>query len=639
MKIIGLLFVASCACLGAPTYYPSGLLHTFEAEQTTTASSQRGAVDSFFSVNFPGQGKEFEWREFRSFSDSSHLHRYYELTYLGRRVVGHRLKIHYNWQGWVQYATSSWEWPLSALTSLPAGGVTKEELEQQTRSQLVGKYGYFQGTVRAEPVIWVTRDGTPIAALEVKVSGKDPLLSSDVIVDEMTGSELTRLKVVRWTADPTNKVFKISPRRNSDPETVTLTNLLEPKDKLSSSYLRVKREQYTQNPPDSRKSAERRDVDPSSDYTAVTGGDYPFDKTIDPPGNPTQPSPTDRYGYFCVGSGVTSCPNQSFDAVNVYYHLENYRSYVSTLFSTLGSTPSFPCDPLPVTVNVVSYETNGQPAANNAGVLGSCTANESPQMIFLRPAGGVSVGTCTNIDLLDVAREAVVAVHEYQHYVTDTIAGLYSYEDQDPPVVGDALHEGYSDYFAASQISRLTGFDATSIGDYAWQHTSSCPSLIRNVGVLTPYNEDNFWVTQITDNGPVRVFDFHLAGLPWASGLWQLRSELGQSNGVYVADLLALKSLFFLSTIPSFYEAVESLVKADKHLFNGEHVVRIRQLFYDELAFLGVRGKFFRDSGKGLVEMGFRSCAIHPRGTPIYSLSVCLFWLVCLLGLGRLRRL
>jgi hypothetical protein len=108
---------------------------------------------------------------------------------------------------------------------------------------------------------------------------------------------------------------------------------------------------------------------------------------------------------------------------------------------------------------------------------------------------------------------------------------------------------------------------------------------------------------RVYQNGTAET-DPHIAGQSWASGLWNLRTLYGAA----VVDLIALKSLFFLSTRPGFVEAVEALVKADKALFSGAHVSKIRTLFYDDIKFVGGKTGMFKDTQSKVVEMGLRSC-------------------------------
>lgn len=193
------------------------------------------------------------------------------------------------------------------------------------------------------------------------------------------------------------------------------------------------------------------------------------------------------------------------------------------------------------------------------------------------------------------AREAVVAVHEYQHYVTDQIAGLIA--GQSVRTVGDALHEGYSDYMAASHISETAARTVTKVGEYVFQQCDDAnPAIIRDIGTIKVYDPDNL------ESAP------HVYGWSFASGLWKLRTQLGRE----AADLLALKSLFLLPVEPGFMDAVEAVVQADKTLFAGANVATIRQIFYNEVHFLGGQTGQFRDVDKAILEVGLHSCASAP---------------------------
>ena len=134
------------------------------------------------------------------------------------------------------------------------------------------------------------------------------------------------------------------------------------------------------------------------------------------------------------------------------------------------------------------------------------------------------------------------------------------------------------------------------------------------------------------------IAPFYDVGLTWASGLYQLRSEF---DTVKNADLLVMKSLFFLTPTPGYIEAVEALVKADKALYDGAHVTRIRTLFYTELKFINGQTSPFRDTDTLVAEVGFKSCTSlsGPLSThPLASLGVFGVWIASVLSFGRVYR-
>jgi hypothetical protein len=186
--------------------------------------------------------------------------------------------------------------------------------------------------------------------------------------------------------------------------------------------------------------------------------------------------------------------------------------------------------------------------------------------------------------------------------------------------VGDAIHEGYSDYLAASYVSEANNTDATLVGEYALRN---CTPLQRELATLKVYD------------GADELSDPHVSGLVWASALWRLRDEFGVS----VADHIAVKSLFYQSTTPGFFDAIEALVKADADLYAGAHETRIRQIFYNEAKFLGSLTDVFQDADNKIVKVGLRGCsAVHTQGgRPAWTATLILglLWLGATLVVGR----
>ena len=85
--------------------------------------------------------------------------------------------------------------------------------------------------------------------------------------------------------------------------------------------------------------------------------------------------------------------------------------------------------------------------------------------------------------------------------------------------------------------------------------------------------------------------------------------------------------------------AVESLVKADRALYAGVHVDRIRELLYSEVKFLGSASESFKSPETLEARVGFKGCAgvnSPQSGTENISSSVCfLIWGFITIGLGR----
>jgi len=563
--------------------YPSGLFQSMTAESGTERTTEDRARASFLRKYFPQLGSDARWVEEKVFRDRTHVHRTYYLEVKGRRVADHTLKTHFNNDGFIQYATSSWSVPFDAAMLRFPEHRDQGMIEKVIRRQLARRHGAFTGRLTLSPTLWLDKKaGTLRPAFDTEVTGEKEGIYRRLIVDESDGKFLDERRAVRNATVPNQKVYLSSPlgKDITTFDTADLTELTDTSS-LSNSFVKVRREQLVSN------VRTLYDVDPTIDYTTGPMGDaLPF--SLDPD------------DYDATNASTASVhPNHSFDSVNVYYHLTNYRRTIDNYFSTLGLQGNLSAvltDPLDAIVNFLNL-VDGEFDSNNAAYIGQ-TCRTSPAtiarcLVFFMPATiptrACGDGSVQFVKFYHLAREANVIVHEFQHYLTDRITGMIP-GSGDLYNVGDALHEGYSDYFGASEVEALDPTQGTSIGKYSFQN---CSPIIRDVSTLRVYKNDE------EDADP------HSSGLSWASGLWNLRAEFGKE----VADILAYKSLFFLSTEPSFVEAVESLVKADRAQYDGAHVARIRRLFYDEIKFVGGQSGIYRDVENGIVEMGFRGCS------------------------------
>lgn len=607
------LAVLVCLLAGAVAsartfHYESGLVRLVLREGPSLRQSRDAALDALAREMTPDRSAGFAWRELDTVEDSTHAHRLYELQYRGRRVVDHFLKAHWNRKGFVDFATSGWEFEFDVeeRRAGPGEAALKAALVAEARA----KWGRFEGEMETTPVVWVDRTrkvGVP--AIEVKIASARPRYLRHFFVDEATHEILEEKTVFRNAArdvyrrfpDGTGTNFFTAP--GGDFSGVTLQ---------VASKLHVKRLQDTVSA-----TPDEEDVDPGQDYSSSI--------TTDPA----------TYNYTC---NAASCPNQQFDAVNVYWHIKKYRDSLDSIFTALGVSPDLALGGstvLNALVNAFDVDSDldgSDDEANNAFYGSLVLRNGSVVtggLFFLRPAmTSASSPICPSAQFFDLAREALVIVHEYQHYITDRITRMVSgsYED---PLIGDAFHEGFSDYMGATQVTAESGTATTEIGEYAFQN---CQDLRRDIATLKVF-------VNSSSSEPENDFsDPHIGGWTWASGLWQLRTELGATT----VDRMAIKSLFFFSPRPGFIEGVEALVKADQELNSGVNARRIRQLFYRTLNFLGPQdSSVFRDLDNFVIETGFRSClgvSVAGAGPPWASLVLVALWLVALRVAGRFGR-
>lgn len=604
-SFFSLLLVTLCAqALSQTEVFPSGLMKSFQGKRRYAGKHRvsRDVALQFLQEEFSSlQG--FNWVSVNQITDKTHTHLILQWTYRGRPVLDRFVKVHVATDGTVEMASNTLEKGFELALNEEITARRALDWEKKIRSDWEKKLGAFKGRIKVDPIIWMDpKTFQGVRAFDIRVVIDKPWIIKHYVIEEEKGTLLEEKEVARRASAPV-KVFKKSPAGSASPDSVTLTDLNNTSS-LRNSFLWVRRDILSS----------LLEVEPV-DYTGA--------------GFNNSPTPG-QYDATCTGNNL-ACKNISFDAVNAYYHLSNYRTHINNYLSQLGASVSFPYD-APVNsntgeTNTFSVLVNAQSISldfdsNNALYVGEpCRSDGSMErcLLFLRPAQLSSENSARNCGtssstLYDLAREAVVVAHEYQHYVTDTVTHI-SFSQTAKANVGDALHEAYSDYLAASYVTELHGSSVTLVGEYA---LSECVPLQRELGVLRPYDDSD------SSNA-----DPHTSGISWASAFWQLREEYGAT----VADLLAMKSLFFLSTSPGFIESVEAVVKADESLYQGEHVGRIRRLFYDEVKFTGGATV----GADGLVELGFKGCgAVHSTRPPNLGGGVALFaWLFLTLRMAK----
>jgi hypothetical protein len=603
LGICATVFLASASSFSDVKRYESGLgrewefVNSFKESPSRQTESQQ--IAQFFKENFSVANREGEWKEWKEVKDGSHHHHHYHYFHKGRRVEGIGLDLHYNLRGWVQYASSDLEKNINVdveSDSAEARLRVANKLSPKLFAQMKRAFKSWQW----EPLLWKKDSGSQfLPVYEVQVIYDNPVHVKNLIVDQNTGEILVDYKKVRYSGDTSRVVTPVSVYKNSvndgfissSPSITTDSNSI-----LSSSQLHVYRE----------------DGDKDHGYLLreITPDDYTLDHILNPQPLPVPSSPVtvkydadpDHYNSSCSSTEVsnqTKCANQAFDGVNVFYHLTEYRSQIvkPNISATLP-------DPLTVIVNRSSEGFDN--AKYNPEFCGSVPVpNSNPPevttiygcLVFLPPTGSCSLshgcslpGCADNSVINNFAREAFVIAHEYQHYVTDKLSGL-EYAPHSPKTVGDALHEGYSDYGAATYLTQALGVD-TTLGLVSFP---ACSGARRDLKDLRVYQD-------IPENS-----DEHMAGLTWASSLWQLRQRLGAS-GASVVDSLMFKSMTFLGSNPGFVSSVESLVKADVELYGGAHIALIRQVLYTEAKFTGSETAPFKDPLTLEANVGFKGC-------------------------------
>jgi len=619
--LFSFVLVSNLAFAGVK-YYESGLGRDWNywdlSDRPKTRQTESEAISNFLKDNFSQLNTEGEWRENKRTSDGTHSHRHFQYFVGGRRVNGVGLSIHFNLQGWVEYAESGLDEDIF-LAPEPDSPDVREALKKIILAKMRPKMGREFSSVQWEPILWRGESRTQwVSAYQVALFFENPKAERNIIVEQSSGEILAEIKKYRSAfpqqpvrLDTSVKVFKnsniISVNQNGDEIHDVVTITTNDNTALESSYIKVYREQLSAGTYTHRKI-------PPADYTG--------DATKYKKG-------PDDYKSECVGDETTTsnCFNQAFDGVNAYYHINRYRTSLNSYFQALGNTTTFP-DPIAVIVNSLSI-TDGDTDNAFYYVATSCGSGFGRCLVFLPPSGTCKAslncrikGCPDNSVINNLAREGFVVVHEYQHYITDIISGMEFGSGQ--ATVADAIHEGYSDYGAATHLTELNKPTSVTLGLVA---LPACTGARRDVSILRVMGQSS------DDSDP------HFSGLSWASGLWKLRVTYDAT----VVDQIALKSLYFLRASPGFVSAIESLVKADQALYAGVHVDKIRQIFYNEVQFLGSAAESpFKDVSTLEANVGFKGCSgvylSEFEASSSASGMACLLWGFITLFLGRFLR-
>jgi len=226
--------------------------------------------------------------------------------------------------------------------------------------------------------------------------------------------------------------------------------------------------------------------------------------------------------------------NTHFDEVNLYYHIDRYRSlYISNLGFT-GFTQM-----------TAHAHTPFQDLNGDGYIDPNAWFNPNDGELYFNheyPSWGI----------FDFAKEDKVVYHEYTHAVVHSINdGIYSSDDEE-----GAISEGTADYFAGSFTNRSV------ILEY------SVPSVQRDMTnpAISSYTEYTRSEKEAHDGGEF-----------WSATLWDLRNngQIGQT----VADNIIYGALGYLTDNPSFQSNREAIISQDLLEYNGQHVNTIQDIF------------------------------------------------------------
>jgi hypothetical protein len=164
---------------------------------------------------------------------------------------------------------------------------------------------------------------------------------------------------------------------------------------------------------------------------------------------------------------------------------------------------------------------------------------------------------------VDDAEDAETILHEFGHAIQDAICPGFGQSAQ-----AAAMGEGFGDYFSASFFAEQKPKEySTSVMTWdgiTWDAIYDPPCVRR---LDEKYTFESF------DHG--KWAEEHENGLIWSATLWDIREAIGRD----VADRIILESHFQLDGFTTFARAARAILDANRNLFDGNHVARLRKIF------------------------------------------------------------
>ena len=200
------------------------------------------------------------------------------------------------------------------------------------------------------------------------------------------------------------------------------------------------------------------------------------------------------------------------------------------------------------------------PVSVNPRAFGSDNSVYSPsQNLIQYGLGGVDDG-----------EDASVIWHEYGHALLESSAsGLISTSE------GQALHEGWSDYWAGSYLRELAEQGESARTDwrvlFKWDSGDGQIWAGRTIESSGTYPGSTRCEDLNDSNGD--GCNIYQDGIIWAATLMDIYDEVGKE----VSDRLNLQSHSYLSSPATFVDAAEALLQADVDLYDGQHTAILAQ--------------------------------------------------------------
>lgn len=238
-----------------------------------------------------------------------------------------------------------------------------------------------------------------------------------------------------------------------------------------------------------------------------------------------------------------------FEEVQAYYWIDWSQRRIQELGFEDVANYSLP---------VVSHD---QPGVFNAFYRPSGDGTGEVHFGWHAPTGALVGAQPVPNGFADAGEDAEVILHEYGHAILDNQVPNFGSSAE-----GGGMHEGFGDYWAGTQLSRVSGgwYDhctAEWFTSYLYVTADGTPPCLRNMENFLTYDYES----------P----DGHLTGQIWSGALWNLRRSLGTE----ASERLTLEANFFLPVDGGFHAGAEALLVADAALHDAAHARAIVQEF------------------------------------------------------------
>jgi hypothetical protein len=187
------------------------------------------------------------------------------------------------------------------------------------------------------------------------------------------------------------------------------------------------------------------------------------------------------------------------------------------------------------------------------------------------------VNCSTSAPARDGSLDGDIVIHEYAHGVSTRLVGG---RDDVLCVSGTqsgAMGEGWSDYFPGSV------YDDPELAEFA-TFDNLINGGLRTQPMDAPLNRYTYEDLCTIWQGPMGPgCEVHDDGEIWAQTLWDMREVLigihGQDDGADISDRLVLAGMKFTPCNPTFLDARDGILAADRALYNGANECAIWEAF------------------------------------------------------------